>query len=78
MRLILTLSALAVAGCAAPPTPPSKLVKPAAALMVDPERLPDLHAGDDIGVHAMKVRKMYGHETSKLRRLQRWVRTVTK
>lgn len=72
------LGVLALAGCAGSPVPPSKLEKPAAALMIEPARLPDLVAGEDIALHAVKVRKLYGHEASKLRRLQRWVRTVTK
>ena len=70
--------ACALAGCATYPVPPSKLSKPASALMVAPEVLPDLFEGDDIGHHAVIVRRMYGKEAGKLRRLQRYVKTVTK
>ena len=66
---------LCLAGCATAPVPPSKLSKPASALMVAPELLPDLFEGDDIGHHAVIVRRMYGKEATKLRRLQRYVRS---
>lgn len=71
------LAAFLLAGCSGKPVPPSKLVRPAVGLMVAPGYLPDLREGEDIGQHAQKVRRMYGHETLKLRRLQRYVRTVT-
>ena len=65
-------------GCGGKPVPPSKLVKPSSMLMVAPGTLPDLREGDDVGQHAITVRRMYGKEASKLRRLQRYVRTVTR
>ena len=69
---------VALAGCGGGPVPPSKLTGPAAALMVPPASLPDIREGDDLGQALAGTRKMYGHEASKLRRLQRYVRTVTK
>lgn len=74
MAIVCTLSA-----CGGPPQPPpSKLIKPAGYLMVAPGALPDLLEGDDVGQHAITVRRLYGREAGKLRRLQRYVRTVTK
>lgn len=77
---IIALSAkvIALCGCASTPTPPSKLVRPASVLMIAPEPLPDVREGDDLAVHVATTRRMYGREASKLRRLQRYVRTVTK
>jgi hypothetical protein len=75
---MLLLIGAALAGCAETPVPPSKLAKPASTLMVPPQELPDIFDGDDIGQHAIVVRSMYGKEAGKLRRLQRYVRTVTK
>lgn len=72
------LAAVFLCGCADKPVPPSRLAKPAAVLMQAPGSLPDLREGDDIGQHAVIVRKMYGKEANKLRRLQRYVRTVTR
>lgn len=77
MQRLIILIALALAGCGGSPVPPSKLRLPAESLMVAPAALPDLAEGGDIGQHAVTIRKMYGHEASKLRRLQRYVRTVT-
>lgn len=70
--------ACALAGCGGGPVPPSKLSKPAAALMVPPETLADIQAGDDLGEVVARTRRSYGREATKLRRLQRWARTVTK
>lgn len=78
MRYVLFATCLALAGCGGQPVPPSKLVKPADALMVAPGQLPNIREGDDVAKHAATVRKLYGKEASKLRRLQRYVRTVTK
>ena len=69
---------LTLAGCGGSPVPPSKLVGPASVLMVAPEPLPSISAGDDLVQHTATVRKMYGKEARKLRRLQRYVRTATK
>lgn len=78
MRYIIFSTCLALAGCGGQPVPPSKLVKPADALMVPPGQLPNIREGDDVAQHAATVRKLYGKESSKLRRLQRWVHTATK
>ncbi len=78
MRYALLLICCCLAGCGGPPVPPSKLGKPAAALMVPPELLPDIREGDDLGQHVVRVRGMYGREATKLRRLQRYVRTVNR
>jgi hypothetical protein len=76
MRAIV-FSTLLLAGCAGDvAVPPSKLEKPAAYLMVAPEPLFNVAAGDDYGQALVKTRKMYGKETSKLRRLQRWIRVI--
>lgn len=77
--LMLIAMFLLLAGCAdSTGVPPSKLVKPSSMLMVPPEPLIDIVPGDDVVVHALRVRRQYSKETSKLKRLQRWVRTVTK
>ena len=65
-------------GCGGQPVPPSKLVKPADVLMVPPGQLPNIREGEDVAQHAATVRRIYGREASKLRKLQRYVRTVTK
>lgn len=78
LRALTLIVVLSLAGCADSPVPGSKLVGPAAVLMVAPDPLPDIKEGEDVARHAIKVRKMYGKEASKLRRLQRWVRVVTK
>lgn len=78
IRGIVLAAALTLSGCGGPQVPPSKLVRPADALMVPPAYLPDIVEGEDIGRYAGKVRGMYGKEAKKLRRLQRYVRTVTK
>lgn len=78
MRYAILAACLLLAGCGGKPVPPSKLAKPSAMLMVAPGTLPDLREGDDIGQHAIAVRRMYGREATKLRGLQRYVRTVTK
>lgn len=69
---------LFLSGCGGPQVPPSKLVRPADELMRAPDRLPDLEVGEDIGQHAIKIRKLYGKTASRFRRLQRYVRTVTR
>ena len=77
-KLALITIACTISGCSTSPVPPSKLSKPASELMIAPGVLPDLFEGDDIGQHTIVVRRMYGKEATKLRRLQRYVRTVTK
>lgn len=64
--------------CGGPPTPPSKLVQPAKRCMVAPGKLAIPQAGDDLTVHYAAAVKSYGRETSKVRCLQKWVRTATK
>lgn len=79
MKRLIVCACVAVAGCAdTAPVPPSKLARPAAALMVTPEPLSQVQAGDDLYQSHARLRRSYGRETSKLKRLQRWVRTVTK
>lgn len=78
IRALPLMGVICLAGCGGPPVPPSKLKSPAAVLMVAPEPLRDIQQGEDVANHAIKVREMYGKEASKLRRLQRWVRVVTK
>lgn len=75
---VLVVIAFFLTACGGAPVPPSKLVKPSASLMIAPEMLPRISEGDDIVQHTATVRKMYSKETGKLRRLQRWVRTVQK
>lgn len=77
-KLSLITIVCTLGGCATSPVPPSKLSKPASELMIAPGVLPDIFEGDDVGQHAIRVRRMYGKEATKLRRLQRYVRTVTK
>lgn len=78
MRILIVGAVLALAGCGGPPVPPSKLVGPAAVLMIPPEPLPMIAEGDDLVRHTATVRRLYGKEARKLRRLQRYVRTATK
>ncbi len=77
--LMLIAMFLLLAGCAdSTGVPPSKLVRPSSMLMIAPAQLPEIAPGDDVVVHALKVRRLYGRETSKLLRLQRYVRVITK
>lgn len=68
---------IALAGCAGSVTP-SQLEPPAAALLVPPKPLSDPKKGDDLVVLHKQIRRDYAAETSKLRRLQKYVTTVTK
>jgi hypothetical protein len=67
----------ALAGCAGT-VAPSQLEPPAKALMVPPKPLADPKKGDDLVVIHKSLRNDYVNEASKLRRLQRYVRTITK
>lgn len=76
MRTIIVIScALSLAGCASAVNP-SKLEGPAKVLMMPPKALPELKAGDDLVQRHADLRRQYSTETDKLRRLQRWVKTV--
>lgn len=78
-RIIITLAiCLALTGCAGTPTPPSSLEPPAKALMKAPEALPPIREGDDLVETLGSTRRSYGQETSKLRRLQNYVKTILK
>ena len=71
--------AIGLSGCAGDvPVSPSRLEPPASYLMIPPAPLPDVKAGDDYGQALIATRKQYGKETSKLRRLQRYVRVATR
>jgi hypothetical protein len=78
IRYILIASGLFLSGCADAPFDTSELVKPSARCMVAPGALPKLKEGDDAVQSYASVVRSYGRETSKLRCLQRYVRTVTK
>lgn len=77
MRLICIICIL-LSGCSTLPQNVGGLEKPAAVLMVRPKALPDQKAGDDIAVNNLDVRRVCTVEISKLTRLQRWAKTVTK
>jgi hypothetical protein len=64
--------------CADAPFDTSELVKPSPRCMVAPGALQTLKDGDDLVVAYASAARSYGRETSKLRCLQRYVRTVTK
>lgn len=76
--LIAVAGCFVLTACGGPQVPPSKLVGPASILMVAPKPLPSISEGDDLFQHTATVRKMYGKEAKKLRRLQRYVRTANK
>lgn len=77
MRTLIVLCCALFAGCAGTVVP-SQLEPPAKALMVPPKPLPAVKAGDDLVQIHMKLRRSYSTEADKLRRLQKYVRTVTK
>jgi hypothetical protein len=56
---------------------PSQLEPPAKALMVPPAKLSDLKAGDDLVMKHAELRRDASTEKDRLRRLQRYVRTIT-
>lgn len=66
-----------LAGCAGTVSP-SQLEPPAAFLLVPPKPLAQPKKGEDlVDLHRL-LRRDYATETGKLRRLQRYVRTITK
>ena len=65
-----------LAGCATPA--PSQLEPPAKALMVPPKPLQTLKAGDDLVAKHAELRRDAATEKDRLRRLQKWVKTVLK
>jgi hypothetical protein len=73
LALVLTLG---LAGCSTPILL-DNLEPPAKTLMVPPKKIPDIQNGEDVGVNNLKVRHVCSLEISKLRRLQRYVTTVT-
>jgi hypothetical protein len=66
-----------ITGCSGTVSP-SQLEPPAAALLVPPKPLADPKKGDDLVVLYKGLRKDYAAETSKLRRLQIYTKTVLK
>lgn len=77
MRTLIVLCCALFAGCANS-VAPSQLEPPAAALLTPPKPLADPKKGDDLVVLYKGLRKDYAAETSKLRRLQTYTKTVTK
>ena len=71
--IVLLCACLMLAGCAVAVPP---LEPPAAGLMRDPKPLPDPKAGDDVVQLYAALRRESATDKSKLRRLQRYVRTV--
>lgn len=69
--------AVALAGCGSTVTL-SQLEPPAAALLVPPKPLSDPKKGDDLVELHKGLRRDYAIETSKLRRLQAYTRTILK
>lgn len=67
----------ALSGCGVV-APPSQLTGPAKRCMVAPQTLKGVPVGGDLVTEYSAVAQAYGRETSKLRCLQKWVRTVTK
>jgi hypothetical protein len=56
---------------------PSQLEKPAAALMIPPKPFRTLKAGDDLVKEYAELRRDSATEKDRLRRLQRYVKTIT-
>jgi hypothetical protein len=78
MRTAFVLLCLCVlTGCASSVNP-SQIEPPAKALLVPPRPLPAIKAGDDLVQKHADLRRSYSSETSKLVRLQRYVRTIVK
>lgn len=73
--LIVVLCATMLCGCGSTISP-AKLEPPAAVLMKPPAKMAEPKAGDDLVQEHTKLRRGYITETGKLRRLQRYVRTV--
>jgi hypothetical protein len=73
---ILAYFTLSGAGCV-PAYDTSDLVHPSARCMTAPASLQALKEGDDLVQSYASVSRQYGRETSKLRCVQRWARTVT-
>ena len=70
---VLLCAGLVLSGCG---INTAKLEPPAKVLMASPRKLPTPKAGDDLVPSHIHLRRQYATETSKYRRLQRWVRTV--
>ena len=70
---VLLCAGLMLSGCG---INPAKLEPPARALMQAPKPSPDPKAGDDLVQSYISLRRESATDKSKLRRLQRWVRTV--
>jgi hypothetical protein len=73
--LFVVCCAYLLAGCAGSVNP-SQLEPPAAALLAHPKPLADPKAGDDLVVLHKQLRGQYATEASKLKRLQKYVRTI--
>lgn len=82
LALALIIAILAIASLLAGCSPsgaidPSGLRKPDAVLMIDPGEVPRLKAGDDLKARYASLKRDRGQLASRLRGLQRYVRTVT-
>lgn len=69
-------TAATLAGCSQGMAPPSKMLAPSPRLMAPPAPTPEIKAGSDLVVEHLKLRKQYNQETSRLRSLQGYVKTV--
>jgi hypothetical protein len=78
IRSMMLAVCMLLAACGAPPVPPSKLVMPAARCMVPPGKDEKLQPGDDLVVKYAALARVRKIEKSKIRCLQKWVRTVSK
>jgi hypothetical protein len=76
IALSATTAAMIICGCADIPYDTADLVPPARRCMVAPQSLTRLKAGDDLVQSYASAVRSYGRETSKLRCVQRWARTV--
>ena len=82
MKSVITAAAavfVLLGGCAQSVTPPvAQLRGPNAALLVPPEPLPEVAAGNDGFKSDAQCSAAYVEESGKLRSLQGWTRTVLK
>ena len=74
--IVLVAMAAAMGGCAKGMAPPSKILGPSPRLMAPPAPTPEIKAGSDLVVEHLKLRQQYNRETSRLRSLQGYVKTV--
>lgn len=74
--LICTFFMLALAGCASIPVTGSSISPPAPDLMSSPRSFPSMNPGEDARVKLAEAAEVHAKEARRIKRLQRYVRTV--